>query len=161
MRPRVTTDKHYSANPLFVVSASSLTQVVAVHAVQIQNKDAAFEVEEGSVIEAVYFEFWIANAGSGASFGVCTIEKLMGGQPNQTFTQSLNLGTYPNKKNILFTFEGLIPPSTVNPIPIIRRYVKIPRGKQRFGLDDKLVINFTSDGDGKNVCGFVTYKEQK
>ncbi len=161
MKPHVHTEKHIVQSPQFNVTASSLTQVIIAEGVAVVNKDFVSEVEEGSTISAIYCEYWESGGGSGLGFGISTIEKLPGGLPTQTFTQSLNLNSYPNKKNIFYTFEGLIPEISANPIPIIRKWLKIPKGKQRMGLGDKIAINFTSDGSVKVICGFSLYKEQK
>ncbi len=161
MRPIVTTEKHYVQSPLFTVPVNSLTQVVVAHAVQIQNKDAPFEVVEGARISAIYFEYWMLDTSDPTvHFAICFIEKIPGNGTAQTFTNSLNLGAYPNKKNILYTFEGIMPSLGEFPINVIRKWIKIPKSKQRMGLDDKIVINFTSDAATKSVCGFSTYKEQ-
>ncbi len=161
MRPVIQAEKHYVQHPFFTVAASTLVQKSVVEGVQVLNKNQTHEVEEGSIVKAIFFEFWISNAGSGPSFGTCTIEKIPSQGNIQTFANSQNLGAYANKKNIFFSFEGLIPNSTANPLPIIRSWMKVPRGKQRIGLGDKIVINFVADGDAKNICGFTTYKEYK
>ncbi len=161
MRPIINSEKHYVQNPLFSVPASALTEVNVVHAVQILAKDASFEVDQGSVIKAVYLEYWILNRGTLDDFIVTTVVKIPGAGLAMTFAESQNLNTYDNKKNILHTFEGIKPNSDQNPIPVIKQWLKIPRSKQRFGLNDKLVINFATGGSIVDVCGFSTYKEYK
>ncbi len=161
MRPVIQAEKHYVQHPTFSLAASSIVQKTVATAVQVLNKDATHEVEEGSIIKAIYFEFWALSGGGGPNFAVSTIEKISSDGPDQTLANSLNLGAYLNKKNIFYTFQGLIPPSAANPIPVIRQWLRIPKGKQRMGLGDKIVINFTADADTKSVCGFTTYKEYK
>ncbi len=71
------------------------------------------------------------------------------------------LGTFDNKKNILYTTQGLAPNDGVGqPVAVIRQWFKIPKSKQRFGLGDKIRLAIASRGDGViTYCGFATYKE--
>ncbi len=160
MRPHVTTEKHYVQAPLFTVPISSISPVVIAHAVAIPS-GLSFEVKDGSIISAVYLEFWMLNTGDPTiSFAISTFEKMPGNTTFMTFTNALNLHTYANKKNIIYAFEGIMPSLGGFPFSVIRKWIKIPKSKQRMGLGDRLVINFTSDGATKSVCGFATYKEQ-
>ncbi len=161
MRPIINSEKHYVQFAQALVSASATLNHIVVEAVAVVNKDFTSEVEEGSIIKAVYFEMWVATNSGGINFGTCTIEKLSGGQPSQTNTNSNNLNVYPNKKNILWTFEGLYPTNVSNPIPVIRQWIKIPKGKQRFGLGDKLELSLSTGATALSRCGFMTYKEYK
>ncbi len=161
MMSNINTEKHIHQNPSFVVAASSLTGVNVVDSVAVANKDAPNEVAEGNSVKAVYCEYWTVANQSANDFGIMVIEKLPGGGTPMTFTQANNLNTYPNKKNILLTFEGLLPPNTQNPIPFVKGWIKIPKGKQRFGLGDRLRINFASSAGGLEICGFVVFKEYK
>ncbi len=120
----------------------------------------ANEVAEGSAIKAVYVELWLIG-GTADQFFTITLEKVPGAGNVQTFTESTNLFAYVNKKNILYTTQGLAPNDGVGqPVPVIRQWFKIPKGKQRWGLNDNLNLNIASRGDGTiTVCGFFTYKE--
>lgn len=159
MRPVVTTEKHYVQSPLFTVPINAITNVVIAHAVSVPT--GPFEVREGSVISAVYCEFWMLDTSDPTiHFAICSVEKMPGNTSFQTFTNSLNLNTYANKKNIFYTFEGIMPSLGQFPLSVIRKWIKIPKSKRRMGLGDRLVINFTSDAATKSVCGFTTYKEQ-
>ncbi len=48
-----------------------------------------------------------------------------------------------------------------NSVPLFRGWVKIPKGKQRFGLGDEFIVAFESVGEAAQLCGFSTYKEYK
>ncbi len=161
MRPIIQSEKHYVQQSPFTVPVGTVTRSLVVDAVQVLNKNATFEVEEGSIIKAVFCEFWIL--ADQAAFGnvTITLEKYPSNSPVQTFTNSQNLGAYDNKKNILYTTQGLIPGNGENPVALLRNWFKIPKGKQRFGLGDKLALNFANVVGGLNVCGFSTYKEYK
>ena len=161
VRPMVHSEKHFIQFPQFAIAANTIGQRLVVDAVQVLNKDATSEVEEGSAVKAVYFEFWLVNSDATIDFAVATIEKLPANAPAMTLTNANNLQAYPNKKNIFWTFEGILPGDTANPIPIIRMWLKIPKSKQRMGLADKIAINFAAGASNVTICGFALYKEYK
>ncbi len=118
------------------------------------------EVAEGAIVKAIYLELWILDSANDGSFviNLCKVPILNAGP---TFTNMNSLGTYVNKKNILYTTQGLTPNNGVgNPIPIIRQWFKIPKTKQRFGLGDTLVLTIANNGANTlEYCGFALYKE--
>ncbi len=155
----INSEKHYVNQTLGNVGPGVLTSVQIVAAVQAAAKDAANEVNEGSIVKAVFVEMWISSDDATQSSWVLSVEKLPGGNTAMTYAQSILMGTYPNKKNILYTTMGLAGQKIGSPIPVIRQYIKIPKGKQRFGLGDTLRLNISGITDGINFCGFYTYKE--
>ncbi len=157
----INTVKHYTHHPQFNVAASGITSINVSDAVAVASKDAANEVEEGSLVKAVYLEFWLTVNGAALGSATMALEKRVASDAAMTFAESQNLGAYTNKKNILWTFEGLLPGNGQNPVPILRQWFKIPRGKQRQGLADKIVLNLASIVGGLTACGFTTYKEWK
>ncbi len=121
------------------------------------------DVVEGSIVKAVYLELWFkgnAVAGTEDKFQFL-IEKLSQGQDPVTFTQMNNLMAYPNKKNVFFYSQGVTGDLTTGSIPIVRGWFKIPKGKQRFGLEDELFMSVSTTGGTANTCGFATFKEYK
>ncbi len=118
---------------------------------------------EGSIVKAVFIELWVkSNAASGSDTKFqLAIEKLPAGATAMTFAQMNTLMGYSNKKNVLFFSQGVIGDGTTQAIPIVRQWFKIPKGKQRFGLDDKLVVTISSTAEVIQNCGFATYKEYK
>ncbi len=119
------------------------------------------DVREGAIVKAIFVEIWIksnASAGTDTKFQFA-LEKVPTGAAAVTFTQLNNLQAYDNKKNILFYSQGVIGDLTTNSIPIVRNWFKIPKGKQRQGLGDRLVITTSSTGAIVQHCGFSTYKE--
>ncbi len=76
-----------------------------------------------------------------------------------TYAQSLNLGAYPNKKNILYTTQGVIGGRDTQAIPVMRQWLLIPKGKQRMGLADKVEVTIASTGTAMQRCGIFTFKE--
>jgi len=123
------------------------------------------EVEEGSIVKAIHVEMWCLCTGS--SGGITqfnyVLEKVPAGQASVTFTQMLNLASYPNKKNVLYTSQGNLPSriDSAGTIPVMRGWYLIPKGKQRMGLGDKVVLSVASTGSTLDRCGMMTYKEYK
>ncbi len=123
------------------------------------DKNTALEVEEGATIKAVYIEAWVTSNGSAQSSAVISLEKQVGGSTPMTYALSVAMTSYANKKNVFYVTEGLTPPNVQNPIPFLRGWFKIPKGKQRFGLGDKLVLNFSGIVGGNTLCGLYIFKE--
>ncbi len=157
----ITSIKHYVHHPQSgVASGAVLTFSVATSVVAPASANA-FNVVQGSVIKAVFIEFWVFSIGADVetSFTV-SVEKIPSGLLPMTFAESINLGAYENKKNILYVTQGLVGSrGSGSPVPIIRQYFKIPRGKQRMGLGDRIVVNLSSVGQTMQICGITTYKE--
>ncbi len=129
-------------------------------AVEPTTANAADEVREGAVVKAVYFELW-AIGESGTQTSIVTVTKDIGGANGPSFGQITGLNAYTNKKNVLFTHQGITGNDGVSgPNAILRGWVKIPKSKQRFGLGDALHLTCASQGDATvNFCGFAIYKE--
>jgi len=146
MKPVIKTNKHYVQQSRSQTATVALTTIDWIDSVSVQNKDAVDEVEEGAVVRAIYIELWLLDTASDGSFNV-TVEYRPSGVAAMGFASSQALGTYPNKKNILYTTQGLSPNNGVgNPVPIIRQWFKIPKGKQRMGLGTKVVCNIANMG---------------
>ncbi len=160
MKPIIKSSKHYVQQSRSTVATVSLSTIDWLDSVSVQNKDAVDEVEEGAVVKAVFIELWLLDQANDGSFNV-TVEYRPSGVAAMGFASSQALNTYPNKKNILYTTQGLSPNNGVgNPVPIIRQWFKIPKGKQRMGLGTKIVCNVANMGPNTlEFCGFSTYKE--
>ncbi len=129
-----------------------------VFAREIKDVANANHIVQGSVVKAIYVELWIlAGSQQPGSFTI-TVEKVPAAAPAMTFLQNAQLSDYPNKKNILYTTQGVSGDANTNPIPVIRSWIKIPRGKQRFGLDDKININYSANVEDMTICGVIIYK---
>ncbi len=160
--PIVNSIKHMVNRSTVAIATGTLRNDTVVDAVAVAAAGANTQVTQGSVIKAVYVELWFVGSGTTGNISAftMTIEKLSGGQPLMTFTNSQNLFVYPNKKNVLYTTQAINSTKVdgANPVPMIRGWVKIPKGKQRFGLGDRLLVNTASVGAGE-VCGVFIYKE--
>ncbi len=160
VRPMVHSTKHYVQFPITQITTGTRQSTVIASAVESTVANSANEVAEGSSIKAVYFELWLQNQGNLGEF-IMTIEKSSELGTGATFAEQAALFTYTNKKNVLYTTQGLTSNDGVgNPQNIIRGWVKIPKSKQRFGLGDRInmVISNVSASD-LNRCGFAIYKE--
>ncbi len=151
--------KHYLEQTLGNIGPGLLTSLNIVTAVAVVDKNISNEVEEGATIKAVYVEMWITSDDVTQSSFTITLEKIPAGAGAMTYAESITLQSYPNKKNIFYKTMGLVAPKLEPPLPIIRQWFKIPKGKQRFGLGDTLRLNISGITDGINFCGFYTYKE--
>ncbi len=144
--------------------ADGTRRVIAVATAKNQfSVSGTGDVVEGSIVKAIFLEIWFkgnAVAGTEDKFQFA-LEKVPAGQTSITFTQLNNLMAYPNKKNILFYSQGVTGDLTTGSIPIVRNWFKIPKGKQRMGLGDTIVVSVSTTGATANVCGFSTYKEYK
>ena len=158
MRPIIHSKKHI--NQFTLTNVAFGTSLPANVAVAVENPSGvAEEVEVGSQVKAVYVEFWLIGDDNTVSTHVLTVEKRVAGQDAMTHIQSLTLHTYPNKKNIFYTTQGILGDMNTNPIPVVRQWIKIPKGKQRMGLGDRIVVNFSAITGDHQLCGETIYKE--
>ncbi len=163
MTPVINSNKHYVTRSNVVIASSGIRNDVIANAVVAPANSATNEVEEGSIVKAVYIELWIVGSGAVGTIGQynLAIEKKPANAPVMTFTNSVNLGSYLNKKNILFAAQANIT-SVLDgglPIPVFRQWILIPKGKQRMGLGDDIVVNTSATGQEIQLCGLFTYKE--
>ncbi len=159
MRSRVNTTKHYTQQTSFGIGSGVVTDFPLVTAIA-QGAAVAntFDVFEGSVITAIYLEFWIDGV-TASKTAIWIVSKRSSDTTTPSATDMANLGAYDNKKNILNSGQGL-PPSGGNVMAIYKGWLKIPKGKQRFGLGDKLSLTVHSIGTTTNICGLSTFKDQ-
>ncbi len=159
MRAPIQSKKHYVQTTRSSVSTVSVANVVLAEAKNVSGVAAVDECVEGSLIKAVYLEYWLENSSNGGSFGL-TLCKI--GQLNSpAYADMVTLGNWDNKKNVFYHTQGLPANDGVgNPIPVVRQWFKIPKSKQRFGLGDRLMVTVSNFGvDTLDFCGFGLYKE--
>jgi len=164
MRAPINSIKHYVQNTNLLVVVGGISSVTIVDSVVAPAAATTSEVTQGSIVKAIFIEDWIiANetANNPCQFGYA-IMKLPSGIVPPTFTEMNNLSAYDNKKNIFFVSQGILAQGTsAQAIPVHRAWVKIPRGKQRMGLGDKIVSVFIAVNEQMNRCGIKTYKEYR
>ncbi len=160
----INTIKHYvHRTNISVATGTNRTEVLAESVVAPATANS-FSVKEGSIIKAMHIEFWINSDGATGTTVqfILIVEKVPAGQASVTTAQIVNLGAYPNKKNILYSTQGNLGASVdgQSSIPLIRSWLLIPKGKQRMGLGDEIVATIHPIGSvGAAVCGLTTYKE--
>ncbi len=157
--------KHYvQQTNTSVASGAELLFSVVVGLANTTLPTATNHVLEGSIVKAIYVEFWIKGKGASdtdTQFNLA-LYKNPGGQNNMVAADALNMMAYDNKKNILFASQGVIGGNGGGQsVPVLRQWVKIPKGKQRIGLNDKIQIIFTATGQPTQVCGLVVFKEYR
>ncbi len=160
MRPRVHVEKHIVQNSLFAVASGAITTLGIARAKQTVVQTTDTHVREGAIISAVFIEMWLTSDDAAAGTVIVTLEKRPSGLTGMTTTEAAALNSYDNKKNILHTQMGLLPSNVDYPMAVVKGWFKIPKGKQRMGLEDQLVLNIFAQSNGIAGCGFMTYKEQ-
>ncbi len=157
MRAPITSIKHYVQKSLTTVTAAASERFIIVNALETQSGDPD-DVIQGAVVKAVFIEMWIRSQETSPGAVLATLVKLPDGQV-PVFADMTALHDYKNKKNVLYHTQGLTNDSNADAIPFIRQWFKIPKGKQRFGLGDKLELVISAQALDANICGFATYKE--
>ncbi len=160
MKSPIHSRKHIVQFPFDAILTGTRQGIPLIVAVDRTIADAATEVIEGAVVKAIFIELWLQNSANDG-FSVVVVSKNVAGDTGPAFGGMADLDSYDNKKNILFTHEGLTSNDGVgNPINVLRQWIKIPKGKQRFGLGDRLDISISNPSSNSlNRCGMAIYKE--
>jgi len=162
MRPVIHSKKH-----IVQISQGTIAQAAVVN---ISLADAAESpsttpngIIEGASLKNVFVELWLGNASTSVVGSyTCILYKNPSGGGDIGTASMAALHDYVNKKNILFTSQALVPPTDGGQVKVMGDWYKIPRGKQRFGLDDSLLIcvrNNNSTAVDINFCGVAVFKE--
>jgi len=156
-----------SKKHIFQISQSTVGQALvgnAVFAVAIEaTSTTPFDVEEGAIVKACYVEFWVSQDSSSVvgSYTIALYKDPGGTNPALTGNMAA-LHDWSNKKNLFFTAQGLLTPNDGGQVPVLRGWYKIPKGKQRMGLGDRLIVTIRNNNLTAidiNFCGLVVYKE--
>ncbi len=159
----INTVKHYVHRANTDTASAGIANTVLINAVVAPAVGTAADVKEGAIVKAIYVEMWLQ--GSGATDTPTqfdfAIYKAPAGIAAFTATELLNIGGIANKKNILFFSQGVIGAGIDGnqSIPVHRGWLLIPKGKQRFGLGDRMFLSMTTTGTSCQNCGFATFKE--
>ncbi len=159
----INTIKHYVPNDNADIASATKREIPVVTSVGQASVTNTQDVVEGSIVKAVFIEQWIkseATSGNNTKFQLL-LEKVPAGATPVTFAQMNTLMGYLNKKNVLFFSQGIMGDLTTAAIPIVRNWFKIPKGKQRMGLGDEIVVSISANGFIINNCGFSVFKEYK
>ncbi len=159
VRAMVHSTKHYVQYSIFTVTGGAVVTKDIAASVAIDAVNLIDEVKEGSSIKAVYIELWARAGSTTPASGQIIIYKAQAAGAAPNASEMAALGDWDNKRNILYTTMGLYNDQDADAIAVFKGWLKIPRGKQRFALGDKLKITFFSPTIDLQICGFATYKE--
>ncbi len=162
MKAVIHSRKHISQIAQGTVSQAIVVDTILAQAIE-GHSTVPSQILEGASLKACYVEFWLSQD-SASTVGSYTVILYInpGNTPVVNTTQMAALHDYPNKKNILFTAQGLLSPNDGGQVPVLRGWYKIPKGKQRFGLNTSLnlaVRNNNAAAIDINFCGLALYKE--
>ncbi len=129
-------------------------------AVVSTSANLANEVVEGAIVKAVFIEMWLRGQDTSAGSALVSFVKVPDGQ-GLSFGDQADLFSYNNKKNVLYHTQGLVNHSMDGATPFLRQWFKIPKGKQRMGLGDELLLGVSAQALDVNICGFAVYKEYR
>ncbi len=156
MRAPIHSVKHYVQTSLNTVVAGAASAVKLIDGKE--TADNFDEVKEGSLVKAVFVELWVRAGSTSPGSVLVTLVKTVGTSV-PTFANMIALHSYVNKKNVLYHTQGLTNDQDADAIPFVRQWFKIPKGKQRFGLGDRLYLVTSAQALDAINCGFATYKE--
>ncbi len=155
--------KHYVPRANVSLASGAGQANVVVNSVVAPAQTTAADVKEGAVVKAVHLEYWLWGGGTTGvdTQFVIVVEKAPSARASIGAAEMLNIGAYANKKNIFYQSQGVIGAGVdgSQAIPVIRDWLLIPKGKQRFGFGDRLVVSFTTVGSSIQICGQATFKE--
>ncbi len=158
VRPSINSVKHYVQVSLATVLAGANSAINVALAVDAPTADSASEVRVGASIKAVYVEMWVRAGDTAHGSTLLTFGKATGGQ-TMSFAEQIDLHNYTAKNNILYHTQGTTNDQDADAIPFIRMWIKIPKGKQRMALGDRLFLSISAQALDNIICGFMTYKE--
>ncbi len=159
----INTNKHYVHRTNQGVGSGTISVHSIVDGVVAPAVANAQDVRQGAVVKAVHLEYWLWGGGTtglDSQFNF-VVMKLPSGLADPTAAQLNNLGSFENKKNVFFSSQGVLGAGVDGnqAIPVIRDWMLIPKGKQRIGLGDKIIVALTPTGTTMQFCGLTTYKE--
>ncbi len=154
-------------NIVHIISAGADATKVDVDIVDTQDSATlavADDVTRGCTIKAVWVELWVTAAAAVAAGITNTWTGYIIKNPgaNLTTPSPTTEGTSNEKKFIIKTWKGLIGTRVEGYMGYSwKGWVKIPRGYQRFGANDKLQFVHLSNGVAALACILFIYKWYK
>ncbi len=162
MRPIIQSKKHINQHSQGTVAQAAIDNFIIATAIEGPST-APVNIAEGAIVKACYVEMWLAmdSASVVGSYTIALYKDPGGSNPALTGNMAA-LHDYSNKKNIFFTGQGLLTPNDGGMVPAMRQWYKIPKGKQRFGLGDRLIVTIRNNNATAvdiQFCGLAIYKE--
>ena len=161
MKPIIQSEKWVLQQSLIQIDGSdNATIIIARASEDAVAKNTLPDIAVGSNIKAIYCELWLLSATSGIGTFIVTVEKSVNDAAIPIpFGNMTALDSYANKKNIFYTSQGVIGDMNSNAVPVVRQWVRIPKGKQRMGRGDQMIINVTAQvPTDLSICGVFIYK---
>ncbi len=160
MRPTVNSVKHIVQTSFTGTASGAIGSDTLIIEVDVSTADTPTEVRQGAVVKAIYVERWLRGSDAGTlSTYVMIVEKSVNNSSPPAAGEMAALHTYVNKKNVLFTAQGILNDDTDSATPVIRGWIKIPKGKQRFGNGDGLRVVLFAQSGSIDRCGVAIFKE--
>ncbi len=159
VRPTINSLKHIVQTSLTTVTVGTVNNTLLITALEPNVINAPDEVRQGAVVKAVFIERWVKQSDTIGGNYVTIVHKLPANAATPTAANMAALHDWGNKKNILFSSQGLLNDQNADATPVLRQWIKIPKGKQRFGAGDKLYISHFAQALDSNICGLAIYKE--
>ncbi len=160
MKAPIHSRKHQVQFPIDGITTATRQVIPLVRAVERTIANSATEVIEGAIVKAIFIELWLQNT-SNLGESIVTVTKDIEDATGPSFAEMSALDSYTNKKNVLFTHQGLTSNDGVSgPVRVLGQWLKVPKSKQRFGLGDKVNLNVSNvSSNDLNRCGHSIYKE--
>jgi len=159
VRPSIHSTKHYVQQSIGTSVPGTETHTSFIQGVAVSDKTTVSEVEEGSQVKAFYLELWIRSAATAAASFTFIVCKRPSNTGVPSTAEMAALGDWDNKKNILYTTQGLTNDVDSTALNLYKGWIRVPKGKQRMGLNDHFSWHLSAVGQSINFCGFQTYKE--
>jgi len=158
MKAVIQSDTHRVQLSLATVLAGANLATTIVEAKQPSDvSGGSTEVPIGTIVKAVYVELWVRAGDTSPGSTLATLVKTPDAQ-TISFADQADLYAYKNRKNILYHTQGLTNDQDADAIPFIRQWFKIPKGKQRFGWGDRLILGIAAQALDNIVCGHMIFK---
>jgi len=161
MKAVINSVKHIVQKSLDLITEQTVQNIPVAITVTTEPTTPA-SVVVGSIIKAIYLEYWLLGEGSQPTTATWSLEKLPNSGTPMSQVDSQNLHDYPNKANLFKIGQGIVGDANANPIPVVREWITIPKGKQRMAQGDLWNFNISAVGEaqaGVEICGLAIYKE--
>ena len=158
VRPVINSEKRIVQIPIATVVMGSTANVNIVRVEQTVSSTNPTHVSAGTVCKAVYLELWVVGSANVTSSVAIIAYKLVSEAASPDAADMVALNAWGNKKNIFETHQGVIGDQNTNPVPFWRGWIKIPKGKQRFGLGDTFKITIAPFSGDVQFCGVAIFK---
>ncbi len=158
MRAPINSLKHYVQMSLATATAGALVQTDLAVAQEVAPTGGAAGVRVGAIVKAIYVELWVRGETNQGAFQVA-FGKASASSAGPTFAELGNLHDYNEKNNVFYFSQGLSTDSNTFPTPVLKQWLKIPKGKQRMALGDRFYIVVSGLALAVEFCGMSVYKE--